>query len=81
MDPRRQTENHINVHSGRTGGMQDGRLMRAARPGCKRTACGADCSACLLLVCSAGVCMVAFARFSCEVGEFLYCFWGVCGPC
>ena len=49
MDSLRQTGNQINDRSGRDGRMQDRRLMRAARPGRKTTACGADWSACLAL--------------------------------
>ena len=45
MAPQRQTENQIMGRCGRDGGMQDRRLMRAAQPGCKTTACGTGCSA------------------------------------
>ena len=55
MDPRRQAENQIHLHSGRDGGIQDRRVMREMRPGYKTMASGPERSACLHLGGARGV--------------------------
>ena len=53
--PKQQAENQVNVRNGRDSGLLDRWLMRAARPGCKTTAGGADWSAGLPLGDTRGV--------------------------